>query len=256
MTIMARWRKHWHARAKQELAPALPDSNAYGRYMTGIDVFQPWLLDPDINNLMCELNAEHSTTLVSSERLWTIKWAFLQTRSLPGEIWEAGVYRGGVARMLRALIMNYDAMNHCALRLFDSFAGLPDPRIGIDFHQRGDFSDTSLSAVRGFVGQDDFIEYRPGWIPDTFHGLDGSIIRLAHVDVDLYQSTLDCLGYIYPKLAPGGIIVLDDYGFVSCPGVRKAVDEFFIDKPDLPLMFPSGQAMVVRTGGAGRPANS
>jgi O-methyltransferase len=257
MTILSRWLKHWRAERERQMPPALLDLNVYGRYMTGIEIFQPWLRDPDIANLMRELNAEQSTTLVSSERLWTIKWAFLQTRCLPGEVWEAGVYRGGVARMVRALILNSGSTEQCALRLFDSFAGLPEPRIGIDCHHHlGDFSDTSLSEVRAFVGEDKFIDYRPGWIPETFAGLDHSIIRLAHVDVDLYESTLNCLRYIYPRLVPGGIIVLDDYGFVTCPGVRKAADEFFIDRPDVLLMLPSGQAILVRTGGAGRSANS
>jgi O-methyltransferase len=253
MKIKARLRQFWRAARQQELPTSFADSNAYGRYVTGIDVFQPWLHDPHIANLMRELKAAKSTTLVSSERLWTIKWAFLQTQSIPGEIWEAGVYRGGVARLIRALMIDHGVTNHCRLRLFDSFAGLPDGRAGIDLHGRGEFGDTSLPEVRAFVGEDEFIDYRPGWIPDTFGGLDLSPIRLAHVDVDLHDSTFNCLAHIYPRLAVGGIIVLDDYGFVSCPGVRKAVDEFFSEKSDLPLTLPSGQAFVVRTGGRGAP---
>jgi O-methyltransferase len=251
MTIKARLRHFWRAKRQQDLPPGLADSEAYGRYATGIDVFQPWLHDAHIANLMRELNAAKSTTLVSNERLWTIKWAFFQTQSIRGEIWEAGVYRGGVARLIRALMIDHGGTNRSKLRLFDSFAGLPDGRDGIDFHGRGEFGDTSLPEVQAFVGKDEFIDYRAGWIPDTFTGLDRSLIRLAHVDVDLYDSTLNCLAHIYPKLALGGIIVLDDYGFLSCPGVRKAVDEFFSDKPDLPLSLPSGQAFVVRTGGRG-----
>jgi O-methyltransferase len=251
MKITVRLRDLWRAERRQELPRDLADASAYGLYATGIEVFQPWFHDAHIANLMRELNAAKSTTLVSSERLWTIKWAFLQTQSIPGEIWEAGVYRGGVARLIRALMIDHGGTDDCKLRLFDSFAGLPDGRPGIDFHGRGEFGDTSLSEVRAFVGSDAFIEYRAGWIPDTFSGLDHSQIRLAHVDVDLHDSTRDCLAYIYPRLAVGGIVVLDDYGFVSCPGVRKAVDEFFRDKPDLPLALPSGQAFVVRTGGRG-----
>jgi O-methyltransferase len=255
MNFASRLIRDWRKQPTQNTRRDLPDARAYGRYTTGIEVFQPWLLDADIANLIRELNDVKSTTLVSSERLWTIKWAFLQTRSIPGEIWEAGVYRGGVARLLRALIMQSGAMDQCKLRLFDTFSGLPEPKEGVDFHSRGEFNDTSLADVQAFVGEDKFIEYRRGWIPDTFSDLDCSAIRLAHVDVDLYESTLNCLAYIYPRLAVGGIIVLDDYGFISCPGVRKAVDEFFSDKPDLPLTLPSGQAFLVRTGSRGNPKN-
>jgi O-methyltransferase len=251
MTVKARWRHLWAAKRQPDVPRASAGFEAYGRYATSIDVFQPWLHDPHIADLMRELQAAKSMTLVSSERLWTIKWAFLQTRSIPGEIWEAGVYRGGVARLIRALMIDHGAANRARLRLFDSFAGLPAGRAGIDRHRRGDFADTSLAEVRAFVGDDEFIDYRAGWIPDTFSGLDRSSIRLAHLDVDLYDSTASCLAQVYPRLVPGGIIVLDDYGFASCPGVRKAVDEFFHDKPDLPLALPSGQALVVRTGGRG-----
>jgi O-methyltransferase len=257
MTVKARLRHLWAAKRQPDLRRGLADSEAYGRYATAIDVFQPWRHDPHIANLMGELKAAKSTTLVSSERLWTIKWAFLQTQSVPGEIWEAGVYRGGTARLLRALMIDHGGANCSRLRLFDSFAGLPVGRAGIDLHGRGDFADTSLAEVRAFVGNDEFIDYRAGWIPDTFSGLERSPIRLAHLDVDLYDPTLSCLAQVYPRLAPGGIIVLDDYGFASCPGVRKAVDDFFHDQPDLPLALPSGQAFVVHTGGRGEnPGNA
>jgi O-methyltransferase len=251
MKITARLRHLWRAGRRRKLSRDLADASAYGRYATGTEVFQPWFHDTHIANLVRELDAARSTTLVSSERLWTIKWAFLQTQSIPGEIWEAGVYRGGVARLIRTLMIEHGGADDRRLRLFDSFVGLPEGRAGIDFHGRGEFCDTSLPEVRALVGDDAFIEYRAGWIPDTFSGLDHSLIRLAHVDVDLHDATRDCLAYIYPRLAVGGIIVLDDYGFVSCPGARKAVDDFFSDKPDLPLVLPSGQAFVVRTGGRG-----
>jgi O-methyltransferase len=229
-----------------------PDSGAYARYATGIKVFQPWHIDTDISNLIRELRSANSTTLVSNERLWTIKWAFLQTQSIRGEIWEAGVYRGGVARLLKSLMIHHDIIPYCKLRLFDTFEGLPAGQAGVDLHVKGDFSDTSLREVRAFVGEEEFIDYRPGLIPDSFSGLNEVSIRLAHIDVDLYESTLSCLRYIYPRLQLGGVIVLDDYGFVSCPGVRRAVDEFFGDEPDVPLSLPSGQAILVRTGGRGQ----
>jgi O-methyltransferase len=227
----------------------LPSSGMYARYTTGMDVFQPWCSDADIHALKRELADQKSTTLVSDERLWTIKWAFNQTRSIIGEIWEAGVYRGGVARFLTNLMLSDYKPSPPTLRLFDSFCGMPAGTPDVDLHHQGDFGDTSLAAVRALIGDHDFVDMRPGWIPQTFVGLEGCAIRLAHVDVDMYEPTLDCLHMIYPKMALGGIIVLDDYGLVSCPGVRKAIDEFFVGTPDLPLIMPSGQAVVVRTGG-------
>lgn len=47
-----------------------------------------------------------------------------------------------------------------------------------------------------------------------------------------------------PRLSPGGIIVLDDYGIASCPGARRAVDDFFMDKPERPLALLTAQALI------------
>jgi O-methyltransferase len=85
-------------------------------------------------------------------------------------------------------------------------------------------------------------------IPDTF-GESGDLrFAFSHVDVDIHKSVLDCCRFLYPRTAMGGVIVFDDYGFPSCPGARQAVDEFFADKPEYPLVLRSGQAIVFRAG--------
>jgi O-methyltransferase len=67
------------------------------------------------------------------------------------------------------------------------------------------------------------------------------------VDVDVYRSILDCCEFIYPRLKTGGVMVFDDYGFPTCPGARKAVDEFFTGKPETPVILQTGQAIVIRS---------
>ena len=113
-----------------------------------------------------------------------------------------------------------------------------------DRHAEGDFSDTSVEAVRAVVGSDGFIELRKGWVPETFAGLEDEVFCFAHIDLDLYEGVRDTLSFVYPRLSPGGIIVLDDYGFASCPGARRAVDEFFADKPERPLALLTSQAVI------------
>jgi O-methyltransferase len=228
----------------------MPDSDAYKFYSSGLPIYHPWQKDADIAALMTDLIKLGTLTLVDWDRMWTLKWAFLQTLSIPGEIWEAGVYRGGSALLLKRLLLA--ALRPAALprlRLFDSFEGLPAGAADIDLHNEGDFSDTSIEAVMRLVGTDAFIDFRKGWIPSTFAGLADSRVRLAHVDVDIYPSTVDCCEFIYPRMAAGGVMLFDDYGFASCPGARKAIDEFFADKPECPLAIPTGQAVVVRIGG-------
>jgi O-methyltransferase len=110
-----------------------------------------------------------------------------------------------------------------------------------------DFRDTSLEAVMEFVGGNR-VEYHPGFIPDTFRGLEDRRFSFSHIDVDIYKSVWDCCEFVYPRTPAGGVMLFDDYGLPSCPGARAAVDEFFADKPEFPLVLRTGQAIVIRAG--------
>lgn len=219
----------------------------YKKYVSGRDILQPWLEDTQIAELMSYLEKCGSMTLVDWDRMWIVRWGFLQTTNLTGEIWELGVYRGGSALFLKRLIETLDmGPERPALRLFDSFEGLSSPAAGVDLHEKGDFGDTSLDEVKRLVGEDAHIDYRIGWVPSTFKGLEKSRIRFAHIDLDLHDPIYASCEFVYPRLEAGGVIVFDDYGFDSCPGARKAIDDYFRDKREAVLYIPTGQAVVVK----------
>ena len=94
-------------------------------------------------------------------------------------------------------------------------------------------------------GYGEFAEYLKLAEPYTLVSPDRPI-ALAHVDVDIYRSVWDCCEFIYPRLQVGGAMVFDDYGFPTCPGARKAVDEFFRNKPETPIILGTGQALAIR----------
>ena len=223
------------------------DQNLYAPYINNWATFQPWIGSEFIENLVTSLLAAGRLTLVTRDRLWVLKTAFEQTQSLSGEIWEAGVFQGGTALMLKQLIEASSTSGTPAdLRLFDTFQGMPETRDDLDLHREGDFADTSLDSVRSLVGREDWIHFHPGLVPETFVGLNDRSIRLAHVDLDIYEGILLTCEFVYPKLVPGGMMVFDDYGFWSCPGARLAVDQFFAEKPEQPLALPTGQAIVTK----------
>jgi O-methyltransferase len=165
---------------------------------------------------------------------------------LNGDIVECGVFRGGTAMIAAQTIL--ESGRERPLRLFDSFEGFPESHEGVDRFQGGDLSNTSLDAVRARLSSYPFAQFHVGFIPDSFAGLPITQIAWAHVDVDLYQSVRDCIEYVYPRLAPGGFLIFDDYGFPTCPGARRAVDETFAKLPEVPLVLPTGQCMVVKLG--------
>jgi O-methyltransferase len=151
----------------------------------------------------------------------------IETDRVAGAIVECGVYRGGSAAILAAAT---DPSRE--IYLFDSFAGLPPP---------GD-KDGSLASQ----------QYRDGWCAATPEDVEEIFERLAiprsrahivkgwfaetlpttalpqiallHVDADWYDPVRLCLEVLYPRVAPGGFIVLDDYG--RWEGCTRAADEF------------------------------
>jgi O-methyltransferase len=217
--------------------PQIPDGEFY------VPLFSPWAGYGEFSKFYQLAKDKTVVTLVSCHVLYQLA---LQALNVRGEFWECGVFKGGTAAML-AQIISEKSKDHKKLCLFDTFTGMPDTDQVKDRHRRGDFADTSLIAVREFVRHDDLVSYYPGFIPDTFRGLENSIIAFAHVDVDIYRSVLDCCQFIYPRLSLGGFIIFDDYGIPSCPGARTAVDEYFRDSEIQPLVLPSGQAIVFKS---------
>jgi O-methyltransferase len=217
-------------------SPSIPD----GKFYT--PRFSPW---NDYGDFARYLALAAPYTLVSRDRLYILYALALNAVQRRGDFWECGVYKGGTARML-AEILAAHARPGTKLNLFDTFSGMPETDEKLDIHRKGDFSDTNLETVRGVVGNPERVEFHPGWIPDTFREMSDAQVAFVHVDVDIYRSILDCCEFIYPRLNAGGVMVFDDYGFPTCPGARKAVDEFFANKPETPIVLDTGQAIAIR----------
>jgi O-methyltransferase len=221
-------------------APDLPDKALYRSSVRYQPRFSPWFGHPPF---VAAFEAAQALTLKDPEGAW-ILWSLARqcARLGGGDFVETGVLRGGSAMLIWDAMQSW--LNGRRLHLFDSFAGLPAPGIRDLLHE-GDMSDTSVDEVARLF-EDPRVVIHPGWIPATFDGSGISSIAFAHVDVDLERSVLDSTEFIYPRLRSGGVIVFDDYGLPCCPGARAAVDEFFRDLPETPLVLPTGQAVVVR----------
>jgi O-methyltransferase len=223
----------WKQIHKTLVVGDIPDAERYQPF------YSPWLA-PDF---VARYRNVSPYTVVSIERCWTLSQMLEQALNVDGDVMEAGVFRGGTARLLKSIM---EPRRDRTLFLFDSFEGMEQVSEAADRHREGDFADTSLEGVQAVVGVDGRVDFRKGWVPSTFAGLDDRKFCFAHIDLDLYQGILDCLAFVYPRMPGGGVIVLDDYGFPSCPGARKAVEEFFDGKPERPLALMTGQALVVK----------
>jgi O-methyltransferase len=91
------------------------------------------------------------------------------------------------------------------------------------------------------------VELYPGWIPERFAEIADAQFCFVNVDVDLYEPTRESLEFFYPRMVPGGVLVLDDYGSaLQSPGVARAVDEFLAGRPETLVKSPTAQAFLVR----------
>jgi O-methyltransferase len=206
-------------------------------------LFTPWLAPGPFQAAYAKARP---FTVITPDRLHVLYTLAQQASALAGEFWECGVYRGGTAMLLADVLSQApSASDQPRLRLFDTFEGMPKTDGTRDLHAAGDFADTSAESVLERVGGARHARLHQGFLPASFRGLDGSAIAFAHVDLDIFRSMLDACAFIYPRMVRGGFIVFDDYGMPSCPGARQAVDEFFRDRPERPIILPTGQAVVV-----------
>jgi O-methyltransferase len=177
-------------------------------------------------------------TLVGEDRARYLWEEALRCAGLEGEFWECGVYRGGTAALLVRALWESGHPRH--LMLFDTFDGLPAPCPLVDTHDKGEFK-AEFSELTKFFASAPFVTVVKGTVPLILEQVEASRsvpsrISLAHLDLDLYEGTLGALDFIWPRLVPGGVIVIDDYeweGSIGCPGVKKAVDEFEFEGGDV-----------------------
>jgi len=171
---------------------------------------------------------------------------------IKGDIAEVGVYKGNTASLLAELARRMG----CTAYLFDTFQGFSEKDIvGVDAHVNSHaFSDTSLAAVRALVG-DQNVRFLPGHFPETAAGMPGdTVFSLVHIDCDLYAPFHAALHYFYPRLAPGGFLIMHDYSSLYWDGAEKAADEFFADKPEKLIPVPDKSGTVVIRKMQARPA--
>lgn len=200
--------------------------------------------DSDFAREFARLSPESDVT---HERKFNLDQLFKLSRHIEGDVAECGVYKGASAYFLARNILEQKLNKR--LCLFDSFEGLsvPDDVDG-DYWYAGALAGAIEDVKNALVplGPLPFVEFYKGWIPDRFSEVADRHFCFVHIDVDLNQPTLDSMAFFYPRMTAGGIILLDDYGFVSCPGVTAAIDQFLSDRPEPIINLASGGAFILK----------
>ena len=174
-------------------------------------------------------------TMIGLKRLDNLEFCIEQvvTNGVVGDLIETGVWRGGAAIFMRAVLKAYGVTDRYVW-VADSFEGLPPPNTGKYPYDAGDTLHearelaVSLEEVKANFERygllDNQVRFLKGWFCDTLPAAPIERLAVLRLDGDMYQSTMDALVNLYPKLSEGGYVIVDDYGAI--PACREAVNDY------------------------------
>jgi hypothetical protein len=200
---------------------------------------------------LAALNTEWQRDTGSTDKLYEAHYVLYSlarsVANLPGDTVECGVRRGRGSYAI--CWASPDKLHHA----FDSWEGLSAPQAAdiptaphTNGWKAGDLA-TPMEIAQVNLTRFSSIRLYKGWIPERFHEVANRRFCLVHIDVDLYEPTLESLQFFYPRLVPGGVLIYDDYGATISPGSKLAFDKFIADKPERSVVhLPTGQGLIVK----------
>ncbi len=177
----------------------------------------------------------HADTMIGLKRIENLEFCITQILgdNIPGDFIETGVWRGGASIFMKAML-EVNNIHNRIVWLADSFQGLPKPNEKTYHHDKGDkhFAmkelAVSLELVKSNFSKygllDDKVKFLKGWFKDTLPMAPIEQLSLIRLDGDMYESTMDGIENLYPKLSKGGYLIVDDWGAVE--GCREAIIDY------------------------------
>lgn len=166
-------------------------------------------------------------TLLGMPRLFVLWQSIYSVRSLELPMVEVGVYRGGSAWFIATATKHF-MRTRPPVYAIDTFAGHPNDVLDQTLdaaHPAGLFGDVDVDDVRAFLAERPNVRLIQGEAVGELQRLNETAFSFVHLDVDTYLTTKRCLEYFVPRLAPGAILVIDDFGAPKCRGLTQAVNE-------------------------------
>jgi O-methyltransferase len=199
----------------------------------GVELMERAPFEPELREVGRDWPLE-AETMIGLRRLDNVQHCVVDVlrRGVSGDLIETGVWRGGAAIFMRAILAAYGDTTRTVWAA-DSFQGLPKPSDKYapdegDRHWQYDELAVSEDEVRANFARygllDDQVRFLRGWFQDTLADAPIEQIAVARLDGDMYESTIVALDALYPKLSVGGYLIVDDYGAI--PACKQAVDDY------------------------------
>ena len=190
-------------------------------------------------------------TLLYYDRLYVIYQALMHVKRLNEtglEMAEVGTYRGGTTFFIASANETL-GLNASKINCFDTFEGHSETDINnkADYHSHTPhlFGDVNYLDVKQYLEKFKSVEILKGRFQDTCHEVQNRKFSFVHLDVDLYEPTCFGLDFFDKRIARGGVMIMDDYGTRSCPGVIQAVNEFLQNHHDYFVLHPFTEQCVL-----------
>ncbi|MBC7473061.1 MAG: tetratricopeptide repeat protein [Candidatus Sericytochromatia bacterium] len=177
----------------------------------------------------------YSKTMIGIKRLNNLHYCIVETikNNIDGDLVETGVWRGGATILMRAILKAYNIKDKLVW-VADSFEGLPQPNPNLypadknlNFNDPN-FINVSIEEVKSNFRKygllDDQVKFLKGWFKDTLPDAQIEKISVLRLDGDMYESTMDAMKYLYPKLSIGGYVIVDDWG--ALPMCKQAIIDY------------------------------
>lgn len=173
-------------------------------------------------------------TMIGLVRLDNIQSCIIDIlkKNVKGDFIETGVWRGGATILMRGVLKAYNIKDRVVWAA-DSFQGIPKPSLNGDQMDTPDhlWTYSQLRVPLAEVKQnflkygllDTQVKFLVGWFKDTLPRASIKQLSLIRLDGDMYESTMEALLALYPKLSVGGYIIVDDYCLPAC---RQAIKDF------------------------------
>jgi O-methyltransferase len=237
-------RAGFEIRSTKEMRPYEPDIRHEEIFPEA--TYSPWLSDAEFNGVYATVREK---TLVDRYRCYELWELVGEVAKLPeGDLLEVGVWRGGTGAIIAKKARLAGIQN--PVYLCDTFKGVVKAGSLDAFYTGGEHADTTKEGVIDLMDRMNLegVRVLEGIFPDDCrHLLEGRSFRFCHIDVDVYQSARDITEWIWPRLVPHGAIVYDDYGFRSCIGVTRFVNEERSSPDRMVIHNLNGHAIVVKT---------
>lgn len=208
--------------------------------------YAPWAGDPDFTDVYRQIKGNTLVDIYRCYELWDMAGK-IATQHPEACFLEVGVWRGGTAAILGRRLEKEGST--IPFYLADTFEGVPKSSAEDTFYNDGEHRDTDQNTVERLLkNKYGHFKILKGIFPeDTAHLIpEDRRFGLCHIDVDVYNSARDIVHWIWDRLVPGGIIVFDDYGFHTCDGITRYVNELRKDKNKLILHNLNGHAVIVK----------